>query len=99
VREIRSSARVTQGHTRFATWSGEAGSKNFSVQNTCESPLLVTQKFATVVRSVEVDQHISACSDESCPGRSSEVGVGGGVAKTMLRISLIETVSALANRR
>ncbi len=90
---------MTHGHDRAATWSGEAGSKNFSVQNTCESPLLVTQKLATVVRSVEVDQHISACSDETCPGRSSEVGVGGGVATTMLRMSPIETVSAIANRR
>ena len=87
------------GHTTFATWSGEAGSRNFSVQNTRDSPLLVTQNCATLVRSVDADQHISACSDESCPGRSSEVGVGGGVATTMQRMSPIEIVSALANRR
>lgn len=37
------SAQVTQGHTIFATWSGEAGSRNFSVQNTRDSPSLVTQ--------------------------------------------------------
>ena len=98
-REIDSPARGTHGHDRFATCSGEAGSRNFSVQNTRDSPSLVTQNCATLVRSVEVDQHISASSDESCPGRSSEVGVGGGVATTMLRRSRIETVWAFANRR
>ena len=68
-------------------------------QSTCDSPLLVTQYWATLVRSRDVDQHTSACSDESCVGRSSDVGGGGSVPTTMPRMSPIVTFSAWKNER
>lgn len=94
---IGSSARPHGHKTPSPIFSGETASTNLTVQNTRDSPPTVTQNWATLMRSADVDQHITASSDAACSGRSNEVGVGGGVATTMLRMSLIVTVSAFKN--
>jgi hypothetical protein len=52
------------------------------VQSTFDSPLLVTQYCTKVTPSVA--QHIRASSVASCPGRSNDDEVGGGVTTTVI---------------